>query len=87
MRRTLFDDNAATPEGQPNPLLDEVADVAPAVKTHDRAGIAKHMSALMSLAVASSSRFPTRKTGVVVMLWSSSPAVTTGRAGCVGRPS
>ena len=44
-----------TLEGQPNMLLDKTADVAPVVKTHNNAGIAKHMSAWMSLTVASSS--------------------------------
>ena len=34
-----------TLEGQCNLLLDEMADVALVVKTHNRAGIAKHMSA------------------------------------------
>ena len=46
-RRVTFS-LATTPitlEGQPSLLLDEVADVAPVVKAHDSAGIAKHMSA------------------------------------------
>ena len=67
-RLALFDDNADHTRRATQPAARRDADVAPVVNAHDRAGIAKHMSALMSLAVASSRSYPARKTGVVVLL-------------------
>ena len=66
-RLALLDDNADHTRRATQPAARRDADVAPVVNAHDRAGIAKHMSALMSLAVASSRSYPARKTGVVVV--------------------